>query len=189
MKIILIRHGKTNANERHLYCGATDEELSENGIAELNALKESVSYPSVEGFRIVSSGMKRCEQTLFILYGKREHEVLPALAEMDFGVFEMHSYEELKEAPDYIKWITGDNEENVAPGGESGNLMKARVLNAVEQIMQTGRDTLILTHGGVIAAVMAKLFPQKNKNRYEWQPKPGRGYSVDLEKMTYEEIG
>ena len=34
MIIYLIRHGKTEANERHLYCGSTDLPLSDAGIAE-----------------------------------------------------------------------------------------------------------------------------------------------------------
>jgi len=35
MKLILIRHGKTEANEKHLYCGSTDIPLSDGGKAEL----------------------------------------------------------------------------------------------------------------------------------------------------------
>ena len=35
-----------------------------------------------------------------------------------------------------------------------------------------------VTPGGVIAAIMARLFPQEGKNRYEWQPRPGHGYAV-----------
>ena len=31
MSIYLIRHGKTEANEKHLYCGSTDLPLSEKG--------------------------------------------------------------------------------------------------------------------------------------------------------------
>ena len=33
MKLILIRHGKTAANEKHLYCGASDLPLSGGGAA------------------------------------------------------------------------------------------------------------------------------------------------------------
>ena len=39
MIIYLIRHGKTAANEQHLYCGSTDLPLSEEGLAELQALR------------------------------------------------------------------------------------------------------------------------------------------------------
>ena len=33
-------------------------------------------------------------------------------------------------------------------------------------------------NGGVIACIMAQLFPEENKNRYQWQPEPGHGYAV-----------
>lgn len=36
----------------------------------------------------------------------------------------------------------------------------------------------IITHGGVIAAIMERLFPEEKKNCYEWQPQPGHGYAV-----------
>jgi alpha-ribazole phosphatase len=39
MTIYLIRHGKTEANEKHLYCGSTDLPLSNVGRAELKGLK------------------------------------------------------------------------------------------------------------------------------------------------------
>ena len=99
---------------------------------------------------------------------------------MDFGAFEMRSYEEMKEDPEYLAWITGDNEANVTPGGESGNVMKARVLSALDRLLRENRDVLLVTHGGVIAHVMTALFPEEGKNRYEWQPKPGGGYEVTV---------
>ena len=37
---------------------------------------------------------------------------------------------------------------------------------------------MVITHGGVIAAVMEELFPEEQKNRYLWQPKPGHGYAI-----------
>ena len=64
---------------------------------------------------------------------------------------------------------------NVPPNGESGVQMRERVLAAFSEIQE---DTCIITHGGVIAAIMEHLFPDENKNRYEWQPNPGNGYTV-----------
>ena len=53
--------------------------------------------------------------------------------------------------------------------------MKQRVLSALSELRE---DTCILTHGGVIAAIMEHLFPEEGKNRYQWQPKNGCGYIV-----------
>lgn len=176
MKLVLIRHGKTDANEKRMYCGSTDISLSEKGRKEISGLKSSVAYPDARGFDVLTSGKKRCEETLFALFGNMPHRADARFSEIDFGAFEMHTYDELKERSDYIEWITGDNEANVAPGGESGNIMKARVINALDELILSGRDTILITHGGVIAAIMEHLFPDEGKNRYEWQPAPGRGY-------------
>lgn len=177
MRLILIRHGRTLANERHLYCGSTDLPLSEAGRAELRAIRSSL--PELKGARVLTSGARRCEETLFELYGDIPHETDRDLWEMDFGAFEMRSYEELKGDPEYIAWITGDNEANVTPGGESGELMRRRALAALNRVLAEGRPAAMITHGGVIAAIMDSLFPEAGKNRYQWQPEPGRGYVVD----------
>ena len=171
--IYLIRHGRTPANEQHLYCGSTDLELTEQGIG---ALKEL--YYDIRPQRIVTSGMIRTEQTLRVQFGSVEHEVDPRFREVDFGEFEMKSYEQLKDEPDYQRWITGGNMKNVPPGGESGQEMTRRVLEAYREVERSGLDTLIVTHGGVIAAILDELFPNEEKNRYQWQPKPGHGYAV-----------
>ncbi len=187
MRLILIRHGKTEANERHLYCGSTDIGLSEAGADELRELRDHLDYPDISGMRVLTSGMRRCEETLEILFGSMPHEADSGFREMGFGVFEMRSYEEMKEDPEYIRWISGDNESNIAPGGESGRIMTERVIGALERVMEDGRDTAVVTHGGVIAAVMAHLFPEQNKNRYEWQPSYGRGYELEISGGTCSE--
>lgn len=184
MIIYLIRHGKTDANIKHLYCGSTDLPLSEAGRMELQEKKHAAEYLNATGFRFLTSGMKRCNETLQILFGNVEFEVAPGFKEIDFGVFEMHSYEELKDDPDYQEWISGDNQANCPPGGESGNQMTARVLEAFHKVVgeQQNSDTnaVIVTHGGVIAAIMAELFADEEKNMYQWQPKPGNGYRLEL---------
>lgn len=174
--IYLIRHGKTPANEARLYCGSTDLELSEAGAEEIKGRNYVFSAD-----RYITSGMVRTEQTLRLLFGDvpftRERE----LREVDFGIFEMKSYEQLKDDPAYQIWITGDNEANTPPGGESGKDMTERVLRAYRPIAALPGDTVIVTHGGVIAAIMESLYPQEGKNRYQWQPKPGCGYVISPE--------
>ena len=66
LMLSLIRHGKTEANEKHLYCGKSDIHLSENGINELNDIKSSIKYPECNNF--FSSGAKRANETLEIFY-------------------------------------------------------------------------------------------------------------------------
>ena len=171
MTVYLIRHGKTEANEKHLYCGSTDLPLSKAGRAELQTLRYDI-----KNVRFLTSGMKRTNETLQILFGDVPFEAEPRFREVNFGVFEMHSYEKLKDTSEYQAWLAGDNEANIPPDGESGIQMKKRVLEAFCEIRE---DTCIVTHGGVIAAIMEHLFPEEGKNRYQWQPKPGRGWALE----------
>ena len=184
-RAILLRHGVTEANRLHRYCGSTDLPLDEAALADFRANRPV--YPSAEGFRILTSGMLRTEQTLRELYGEVPHEAVPAFREIDFGAFENRSYEELKDDPAYRAWLTGNNEENVCPGGESGAQMTARVLAAWEALEE---DVLLVPHGGVIAAIMAHLFPGAGKSRYQWQPRPFHGYLLTFPESgpVFEEI-
>lgn len=171
MTIYLIRHGKTEANERKLYCGSTDLPLSEEGREELRRI-----HYDIKNVRFLTSGRSRTNETLKILFGDVAYKEDSRFREVDFGIFEMHSYEELKDNPAYRIWCTGDNEANVPPNGESGQQMKQRVLEAFSEIKE---DTVIVCHGGVIAAILEHLFPEENKTRYDWQPKNGCGYVIN----------
>ena len=178
--IYLIRHGKTEANERHLYCGSSDLPLSQSGVEALRGKHYDISAD-----RYLTSGMKRTEQTLELLFGDVPRETDTRFREVDFGDFELHSYEELKDDPAYQAWITGDNESNVPPNGESGTQMTMRVQEAFRELEGRGEICVLIAHGGVIAAIMASLFPEEGKNRYQWQPKPGEGYALEDGQYRY----
>lgn len=179
MKLYILRHGKTWANAQRLYCGRTDLPLCSEGRDELLALAEQSQLPKPEAF--YTSGMMRTEQTLALLYPGVQAVANPSLREMDFGDFEMKSYEMLKDNPAYLAWISGDNEKNICPNGESGEICRNRAKCAMDKIIRTGKDSLVVTHGGIIAGLMAAWFPQEGKNRYTWQPSPGHGYEIILE--------
>ena len=174
MSIYLIRHGKTRANEDHLYCGSTDLPLSPAGLAELRELRYDI-HPT----RFVTSGMRRTDETLKALFGNVPFTADARFREVDFGSFEMKSYDMLKDDPAYQAWITGDNEANVPPQGESGVQMTRRAWAAYQEIAERGQNSVLVTHGGVIAAIMAELFPAEGKNRYQWQSAPGHGYRIE----------
>ena len=179
--LYLIRHGSTEANEKWLYCGQTDIPLSADGRAELKKKKRLETYPDMTGVRAYTSGLIRTEETLNILFGSLPHYALKELAEINFGIFEMKSYDSLKDTEIYQKFITGDYEANVAPGGESGNMMRDRVLKKLDELLDKDGDLLLVIHGGPIVSIMQHFFPEMNYNRYQWQPKGGEGYAVVMD--------
>ncbi len=179
-RLVLLRHGSTEANEKWLYCGQTDVSLSENGVQALQEKRLRGGYPDISAFRVYTSGMKRTEETLFELFGPVDHEAVPDLREISFGVYEMRDYYALEKEPGFLDWLN-DSQRQAPPGGESGEAMGERVLKAFYALADRGEDMLLLVHGGTIVHIMTALFPEENKGRYDWQPSGGEGYEVEYE--------
>jgi len=180
--LYLFRHGLTNEAENHLYCGKTDVPLSSKGIELLKEQKERI--PNLTGYTFYSSGMKRADMTLKILYPNATFFREPSLREIDFGIFECRSYEELKSNLKYQMWISGCNELNQCPGGESSLQMKDRVIRILKTLLygEEEKRIAVFTHGGPIVAIMQYLFPLENKNFYEWRCDFGSCYKIQLDK-------
>ena len=172
--ISLVRHGKTEANEKKLYCGHTDLDLSALGENELRELKKTVVYPDAEIF--ATSGLKRAILTLKILYNVTNFINIPELKEYNFGTFEMKSHDELQFEQSYIKWIEDENVR--CPGGESRVEFYKRVASGFVQLKGLSKTVVCICHGGVIAVLMENLFPGE-KGFYDWQPQFGRGYTIN----------
>ena len=111
MKYILIRHGKTAGNLERRYIGCrTDEELCAEGVEQLKAL----CYPAVDA--VFASPLKRCIQSAEIICPGMPVHVVDDLRECDFGDFEGHNYEELKDDPAYQAWLDSLGERPFHPG-------------------------------------------------------------------------
>lgn len=184
----LIRHGKTEANEKHLYCGKSDISLSENGITELRKVKNSINYP--EGISFFSSGAKRANETLEILYPKKIYSEIKEFWEYDFGDFEMKRYEMLKESKEYISWITDKGGQVSCPNGESKIQYRERIKEAFNNLVEkcykeSISKAVLVCHGGTIGTIL-EIFYDSSKSFYEYQPSCGRGYTLTLEKKDNE---
>lgn len=182
--LYLIRHGKTEANEKHLYCGKSDINLSENGLRELNDIKNTIKYPECNSF--FTSGAKRANETLEILYPKKSYSEINEFWEYDFGDFEMKSYEMLKENKEYIKWITDKEGQVLCPNGESKDQYSKRIKKAfnmfVEKCYEENINSAVLVcHGGTIGTILESFY-DSSKSFYEHQPSCGRGYTLTLDK-------
>lgn len=176
----LIRHSITEGVERRLYYGVTDLPLTEAGIRLCEELRGSFDIP--EGASFATTGLIRTEETLLHLFGDIEHAVYPALRELNCGEFEMHSYEELKDNPDYQTWLMDSVGDFHIPGGESKNEMSRRVMDCIHELSKSPvSDLVIVCHGGTICNTMTNLFPNDCESFYDWSPKPCHGYAIFFE--------
>ena len=175
--IYLLRHSLTAANEQRLYGGSTDSPLTERG--RVIARERRGAIPACDIY--VSSGMARANETLVLMTGREPDLILPGLREMDFGAFEMKSYEQLKDDPDYLRWIGDEAGAFRCPGGENMSTFKARALSAGETLLRMEADAAcVVCHGGVIVNLMQAWFPEVTRNFYEWQPGPAGGYRITV---------
>ncbi len=183
IEVILIRHGKTIANEKRLYCGKTDISISDDGLEEIKILKESINYPKCHKY--YTSGAKRANETFKALYDNEDFIELRGFFEYDFGDFEMKSYEELKGNKSYIDWIKDELGEISCPNGESKIKYKKRITNEFinfinNLIKENINSALLVSHGGTIGTILEEFY-DNSKNFYSWQPTFGEGYKITIE--------
>lgn len=173
MKLLLIRHGKTEGNREKRYIGRTDEPLCPEGRSEL----EGRRYPPCT--RIFASPMRRCLETAELIYPGQEIVCCRDLRECDFGEFEGKNYPELSGDPRYQAWIDSGGTLPF-PGGESNEIVRDRCCRAFWALLEGCREDevpVFVVHGGTIMAVLAAYGVPK-KNMYEYQVGNGCGYEV-----------
>lgn len=178
-KIYLIRHGKTYCNKKQLYCGKTDIDLSDSGINELRS-KDTNIYTKCDFY--FTSGLKRTNSTLKIIYPNIRYTIIKNFSEYNFGDFELKSYEDLKNLKEYKLWINDKTQKIHCPNGESRLEFRYRIEEAfdklIEYMIKEKKETSFgVIHGGVIGTILEFKY-DNNKKFYEWQPKNGYGYEI-----------
>jgi len=181
MEIFFIRHGTTKGNEEKRYVGSTDEGLSDSGKSNLLNIK----YPDMD--YIFTSPMKRCIETIEILFENCGYTIIDEIKEMDFGKFEYKNYDELKNEPCYINWLESGGNSSF-PGGEDIIKFKNHCIKGFEKIIDTAKNSkqiAIVTHGGVIMSIMEKFY---GSSFYEFQIENGSCLKCHYENRKISEV-
>ncbi len=179
-RLSIFRHGLTKANLEGIYAGAgTDWPLCEQGVYQLQKLKEEYEYPQVQA--VFTSPLLRCTQTAEILFPGVKQFVIQDLREVHFGEFEGRKATDLTGDAAYRRWM--DPQDSYTPdGGENGNVFSARardvIMKMFEFMMKSDiTDAACVTHGGVAMSMLAqRALPQRPANL--WACDPGCGYLV-----------
>ena len=167
MKIVLIRHAKTQGNVEKRYIGSTDEPLCADGEAQASALAESGNLPQPD--TLITSPYLRCTQTAEILYPDMAYEIDNDLRECDFGIFEGKRHADLLDNKEYAAWIETNCIHDI-PGGESVEEFKRRCRAAFLETVQNkpaGATIVFVIHGGCIMAIL-EHFSRPKKNFHEY---------------------
>lgn len=180
--IHLIRHGLTEGNLLGQYIGRTDSPLAPEGAARLAELRQRSPYPEAQVF--YTSPLKRCLQTLQILYPGAQPIVVEDFRECDFGDWEGKTAKELSAAsPDFARWVNG-GEPVTPPNGESGGVFMQRVCAAFEKVVEgmlrSGTTSAaIIAHGGTLMSILS-AYGLPRADFYDWMTENGCGYSLRI---------
>ncbi|MCI2113068.1 MAG: histidine phosphatase family protein [Ruminococcus sp.] len=185
--IHFIRHGAIDETLSGKYIGTTDVPLSEKGRLDLKKLDYEYRYPGTQV--VFTSPLKRCTETCKILYPELNPLSITALSECNFGEWEGKTAEELKNDPDFEKWLAGDNSVK-PPRGESNADFTRRICrmfeSIVEGLIKTGTtESVIVTHGGVIMTLLA-VYGLPQAKPFEWTMDNGFGYSLRVTPMLWQ---
>ena len=173
MKVYLIRHGLTRLGEEKRYQGALDVGLSDRGRA---ALKRADFAPA----RVYVSPMQRATETAAILFPSSKQLMIPDLREMDFGVFEGRGWWEMENDSAYRAWVDGGCTGR-CPGGEDRAAYSARVCGALEALLQSREDPLVIVaHGGTQMAALER-WGEPAREYWQWQRPCGCGWELDYD--------
>lgn len=177
--IQLIRNGLTAGNVGGKYIGHLDEPLSNEGVEQIAQMKKDYKYPNVEA--VFSSPLSRCTQTAKLIYPNCEPILIDGFIEYNFGEFEGKTAEELENHPVFPDWLAGKKGVN-PPFGESNEEFSNRIaqtmIKVVDGVIQSGiTKTAIVTHGGVIMALLA-MFGLPEASMHEWLTPGGCGYTI-----------
>lgn len=152
-QIYLVRHGETEWNRKGLLQGQLNSSLTAEGILKTEAFRPEITALNPDA--VYSSHQERAQMTAEILTADLNCEIIvdSDLSEMNFGVFQGHSWEYIEnEMPGLYEEYREDNPDFAVPEGESHNQFHNRVTGALQRIAETnpGRRVLIVSHGGTI---------------------------------------
>lgn len=158
--LFLIRHSEPAAWARQLCHGTLDVPLSDDGAIQARRIGGRLRDVRLDA--VYSSPLSRALATASAVAGS--HGLPPViredLAEIDFGAFEGRTFDEIAAShPDlYSQWMREPARMRF-PGGESFDDLRERATSEVGRIRREheGGSVAVVTHGGVIRAVLADV--------------------------------
>jgi 2,3-bisphosphoglycerate-dependent phosphoglycerate mutase len=155
-RFIVVRHGETRWNVEARIQGQRDSALTEEGVAQAEALGERLAGERFD--RIVSSDLGRAHETARRIAAAcgRDLTLDARLRERHFGQGEGLGYDEVDRLyPGAFSRVRETDPDYVIPGGESRRQFHARVVAGFEALARAhaSETVVVVTHGGVLATL------------------------------------
>lgn len=148
MQLVIVRHGRTEANARGVLLGRLDVELDAVGRAQAERLAASTGPVD----RVIASPLRRTRQTAAAF--DQPVEIDERLIELDYGEFDGRPFDELPEGT----WARWRSDLSFAPpGGESLQALGLRVRAFLDELTASPSDETValVSHVSPIKAAVA----------------------------------
>ena len=166
-RLLLVRHGTTNANQDGLFLGQTDVSLNDNGRAEAQALAKRLSTSQID--HLVSSDLLRARQTAEFIVEPHPNLPLnidPRLREIHLGDFDgLPTSEVRSKHPEVIQtWVENPATARMpGAGAETLGEVQSRIWQVVEELCSDEKEQNIMfvSHTFAILALVCKVLDVK----------------------------
>jgi broad specificity phosphatase PhoE len=159
-RLFLVRHGATQLSAEDRFAGATDVELSEEGIFQAERLAERLADDAISA--VYCSPMTRTKHTASILAKPHGLPLIQrdGLREIHHGHWEGMTRADVEvQFPDeYVSWE--EDPYTFAPeGGENGVSVIARTLPVIREIVvqHRGENVLIVSHKATLRLLISSV--------------------------------
>jgi probable phosphoglycerate mutase len=175
-RVLLVRHGATNATEEDRFSGSSGAELSEEGRWQAQRLGDRLSQQNITA--IYSSPLARARDTARIVASRCRLEpvIREGLQEIGHGHWEGMKRDDVERqfADEYAAW-EADPFTYAPLGGESGVAVLARALPVIREIVAThpGGRLLVVSHKATLRLVLSSLLgfdPRGYRDRLDQSP-------------------
>lgn len=160
VELYFVRHGQTQWNQIRKLQGVKDSPLTEEGISQAVALKESFT---VTFDRVISSPLGRAVQTAELLAGSVPITTDPLLMEMGFGSaegLEKDHFKKIYPEPFFNLWHHADRYDPSQFEGETFESVELRAQNFLESLrsIPAGSKVLIVSHGMMLKMLFGEIW-------------------------------
>ena len=147
--VYLARHGETAWSVSGQHTGTTDLSLTERG--EANARRLTGRLQGLRFNKVLTSPLQRARQTCELAGFGAAAEIVPDLAEWNYGEYEGRRTQEIRaQRPDWQLFRDG------CPGGESPDEIATRADRVVTKIRAADGDAIVFSSGHLLRVLAAR---------------------------------
>jgi broad specificity phosphatase PhoE len=184
MKILLVRHGETDYNKKHILMGKINPKLNRTGIKQAKKLARRLSGEHIDA--IFSSDYLRARETAEIINSFHGLRIRfdKRLREQDVGIFEgkpRHVFVEAMESSGRARHLFKPE------GGESKKTVQRRALIFLKDVIKKYPDktVLIVSHGALIAEVLFHFTGMPRENYHKLRQKNTALNIIEINKRQH----